>query len=213
MAVDTKKAKAKPAARATLPKGEAARRRIVKVAQKLFTRHGFEGASMRDIAAAAKLQPASVYHHFASKEELLWAVWEHGGIVVRKRLREAIAGASDPWERLRLASIAHIEGLLDWERANQVLFVMPPWQYPPGIRDRVVALRDEYEAIFVELLEDLPLADGVDRNQLRLALLGALSWPLFWYKPERGGPDAFAENVVAMLRRGVEPPARRRGRA
>src|SRR6266849_10970186 len=34
-------------------------------------------AAMRDIAAAAEMQAASVYYYFESKEELLWAVWEN----------------------------------------------------------------------------------------------------------------------------------------
>ena len=34
--------------------------------------------------------------------------------------------------------MAHISGLLDWRKANQLLFVMPPSQYPEGIRDRVI---------------------------------------------------------------------------
>ena len=187
-----------------LGKGDAARERIIGVAVQLFMKLGFDGASMRDIAAAAKMQPASIYFHFPSKEHLLWAVWEKGGIELTARVREAIADQKDPWERLLAASIAHIEGLLDWQRPNQVLFVMPPWQYPEGLRDKVIALRDEYERIFIDLIAALPLAQGTNRRYLRFALIGALSWPLFWYKRERGTPRSIAEGIVAMIRSGVE---------
>jgi len=63
-----------------LTKGMQARERIISVAETLFNKQGFDGSSMRDIAAAASMQPASMYYHFSSKEELLWAVWEKGGV-------------------------------------------------------------------------------------------------------------------------------------
>jgi len=51
-----------------LTKGAQAKARIISVAEALFNKQGFDGASMRDIAAAAEMQPASMYYHFESKE-------------------------------------------------------------------------------------------------------------------------------------------------
>jgi AcrR family transcriptional regulator len=160
---------------------------------------------MRDIASAAEMQPASVYYYFESKEELLWAVWEKGGIELLERVKDAIAGKTDPWQRMETACIAHTTGLLDWRRANQALFVMPPWHYPESIAARVIALRDEYEQIFVGLIDDLPLRKGVDRRYLRLGLIGALSWALFWFKKgtrhSRGNREADAAASARRRRR------------
>lgn len=187
-------------------KGEQARERIISVAETLFNKQGFDGASMRDIAAAAEMQPASMYYHFESKEELLWAVWEKGGVELLNRVKAAIALKSDPWQRMETACVAHINGLLDWRRANQVLFIMPPWHYPEGIKARVIALRDEYEQIFAELIDDLPLRTKVDRHYLRLTLIGALSWSLFWFKKDRDTPASIARQILTMLRTGVDKP-------
>jgi AcrR family transcriptional regulator len=189
---------------AVLTKGAQAKARIISEAEGLFNRQGFDGASMRDIAAAAEMQPASVYYHFESKEELLWAVWEKGGVELVDRVKRAIADKTDPWQRMETACIAHTTGLLDWRRANQALFVMPPWHYPESIKARVIALRDEYEKIFIELIDDLPLRKGVDRRYLRLSVIGALSWSLFWFKKERDTPAAIAKQILSMLRAGVE---------
>jgi AcrR family transcriptional regulator len=54
------------------------RERILDAAEALFASHGFEGAAMRDIAAGANLNPASLYNHFASKQALFEAVLERG---------------------------------------------------------------------------------------------------------------------------------------
>ena len=45
---------------------------LLKAGQSAFARHGFEGASLRQIAAAAGVNPALAAHHFGSKE----ALWE-----------------------------------------------------------------------------------------------------------------------------------------
>src|SRR6266446_6641377 len=146
-----------------LTKGAQARARIISVAETLFNKQGFDGASMRDIATAAKMQPASVYYYFESKEELLWAVWEKGGLELVNRVIDAIADKTDPWQRMETACVAHTTGLLDWRRANQALFIMPRRHYPHGIKARVIALRDQYEKIFIGLIDDLPLRKGIDR--------------------------------------------------
>jgi hypothetical protein len=52
--------------------------------------------------------------------------------------------------------------------SNQVLFVMPPWHYPESIKARVISLRDEYERIFADLIEDLTLRPKIDKRYLRL---------------------------------------------
>lgn len=187
-----------------MTKGREARQRIIAVAESLFTRQGFDGTSMRDIAADAQMQAASMYYHFASKEELLWAVWEKGGLELLLRARASIDGITDPWQRMEAICVAHVTGLLDWRKANQVLFVMPPWQYPEGIRDRVIALRDEYEQVFSAVISELPLRRGVDRHHLRLTLIGALSWSLYWYKAGGDPPATIAQRTLSLLRQGVE---------
>ena len=49
------------------------RRRLLKAASFLFTRHGKEGASMRAIARRAKVSLATVHHHFGTKDGLYQA--------------------------------------------------------------------------------------------------------------------------------------------
>lgn len=192
----------------SVSKGVEARRRIISVAEALFAKQGFDGTSMREIAAAASMQAASMYYHFPSKEELLWAVWEKSALELKQRLLESVQLLTDPWERMEAACIAHVSGLLDWRKSNQVQFVMPPWQYPDGIRDRVIAIRNEYEDIFVSLIADLPLSKRIDRRYLRLALIGALSWTLFWYRAEGDSPAVIAKQILKLLCHGIQDTAR-----
>lgn len=50
------------------------RQRIKDVAVNLFNQDGFGGASMRDIAHKAGIEAASIYNHFASKQDLLHCI-------------------------------------------------------------------------------------------------------------------------------------------
>lgn len=71
------------------------RERILGVAEALFARHGFAGASLRQVTAAAKVNLAAVNYHFGSKESLIEEVF-------RRRL--------DELNRHRLAALATVEG-------------------------------------------------------------------------------------------------------
>ncbi|HEX9597436.1 MAG TPA: TetR/AcrR family transcriptional regulator [Anaerolineales bacterium] len=56
----------KTAIQANLPTSD----RVLQAAFELFISQGYHGTSMRQVAKAARLTPASIYNHFASKEEI-----------------------------------------------------------------------------------------------------------------------------------------------
>ena len=55
--------------------------RILSAAEELFARHGFQGASLRQVTAAANVNLAAVNYHFGSKDNLINEVF-------RRRLDE-----------------------------------------------------------------------------------------------------------------------------
>ena len=59
-----------PGADNATPRGK----EILAIATQLFYRHGFSAVGMRMIADAAGVRPASIYHHFESKERMLFDV-------------------------------------------------------------------------------------------------------------------------------------------
>ncbi len=50
---------------------EDARKRILRVAERLLAKHGFAGVSLRDIARAAKVSQPLIHHHFGNKQKLV----------------------------------------------------------------------------------------------------------------------------------------------
>jgi len=76
---------------------------ILQAARDLFTTKGFAGTGVREICNKAGVTAPVLYYHFGNKEGLFEAVVEDtlklDGFC--DLLREAIAGYSDPWAKLR----------------------------------------------------------------------------------------------------------------
>jgi AcrR family transcriptional regulator len=59
-------------------KGALTAERILDAAEALFAERGYEGATLRDVAAAVGIRNPSLYNHFSNKESLYAAVLERG---------------------------------------------------------------------------------------------------------------------------------------
>ncbi len=182
------------------------RQQLLDAAAGEFRARGFHAVTMRDIARAAGMIAGSIYYHFPSKEELFLAVYAEGVSRISARVAGATAGIADPWERLAAACRAHTGMLLEESDFAQVILRVFPDDVP-GARETLVSLRDEYESLFRDLVEDLPLAPGADRSLVRHMLLGALNWAKFWYRPGKLNPDRIADDMVATLRNPLCAPA------
>jgi AcrR family transcriptional regulator len=84
---------------------------ILKEAQKLFARFGFNKATVDEIAAAAHIAKSTLYHHFSSKEEIFRAVIERESQDLARRIREGVESADSPKERLRAYVVTRMNRL------------------------------------------------------------------------------------------------------
>ena len=153
---------------------------------------------MRDIAGATDMLPGSIYYHFASKEELLLAIYAEGVRRIAARVDAAVARATDPMKRLEAACVAHLEMLLaDSDYAQVVVRVLP--EDVPAVSARLTALRDDYEDRFRKLIAALVLPRA-RRRYTRLTLLGALNGAQGWYRAGGDSPARIARRVLECLR-------------
>ena len=176
---------------------------ILDEAARLFRAQGYAATSVRDIVRAVDMLPGSLYYHFPTKEALLAAVYAEGVRRVSAAVRNAIGAETDPWARLEAACIAHLEATLQASDYAQVVIRVRPSDTPSVATD-LIKLRDEYERLFVELVQALPLAREVDRRSLRLMLLGALNWSQTWYHPGHDTPQTIAKRFVQLLRKQLD---------
>ncbi len=182
----------------------ARREELTRIAARLFAERGYQGTSLADLATELGVQKPSLYHHIASKEDLLWEVAWEGAEAFHHGL-DAVPADASALERIRLALAAHlavVAGQLD----IATVFVRE-WRYLEGERrERFVAERRRYEERIRELFRE-----GVDGSELRtdldvataaLLFLSAANWAYTWLRP---GADttALADRLFAALLDGM----------
>jgi AcrR family transcriptional regulator len=192
--------------------GRRARRRdhqrdaILRAAARLFRERGFADTGMRDIAAAADLSAANLYHYFDGKNDLLFYCQDRALDRMLAAVAAARRGSRSAADRLRTVFIAHLRTLLDEiEGATAHLQVD---SLPPALRDAIVSKRDRYERalrrIIAQGIAAGELAD-VDPALVARAMLGAMNWTVTWFRPEGPGSAAAVGDVIAQyLVRGVQ---------
>lgn len=176
------------------------RAEIVRVAARLFREKGFDGTTVRDIAAAVGMRSGSPFYHFASKEEILFAVMEEGLRQGLARSEAALASAATARDRFFALVRAHL-GIVLEDGADFVPVMLYEWRrLPPPYRRRLIAVKDRYDALWQGLLEEL-MASGQmqgDAKLARLLILGAVNFAATWFK--RGG----ALSIDALARAAAE---------
>ena len=175
------------------------RRQILEAAAREFSAHGFHGANMRDVAAAADVLVGSIYYHFASKDALFVAVHAEAVDMMTSAVRAAISGIADPWERLEAAASVHCE-ILNGD-SPFVGVIAPIFPVTHGdMRKQLTAQRDVYERMFVDMVSALDLRADIDPKVFRLHILAALNGTKFWYSTGGKTPAEIGRQLVWMLR-------------
>jgi AcrR family transcriptional regulator len=174
-------------------------REILEAAAALFAERGYAATSVRDIGERVGLLGGSLYHYIKSKEALFVKIHDFALQGAEVRIRDAIAKATDPWVRLEIACATLLDIQLDPESLTMPL--MNDFQStPPEMRERLVARRDSFERIFVDLIGDLPLDPRLDRGIYRLLLLTLLNNIGRWYRPGRLSREEIAQQILAIFR-------------
>lgn len=84
---------------------------ILSAATRVFARSGFFNAQVADVAREAGVAAGTVYLYFRNKDDLLTSIFEAS---MRRALEDtdrALAGVTDPVERLRRLARVHLGGL------------------------------------------------------------------------------------------------------
>jgi AcrR family transcriptional regulator len=163
------------------------RQEILRASARLFRERGYDATSMNDISAALKLSKGGLYHHFRSKDEILFHIMNHAMEITDERVLAPIRGIADPEERLRMLIRRHIE-LVVRARDREITVILHENHPLPGaLRKRVNARKKDYIHFVENLIAQVQRARGSITTQPRaaaFALLGMINWIYQWYQPE-----------------------------
>lgn len=169
---------------------------ILSMAAQCFMDRGFASTSIDDVARRLGSTKGRIYHFFASKADLFFAVAEVGMEFNYAAIDPSLKKDAPAIERLRDMAFAHCMSMIE-TRAYQ----HSVWQgveihlrgsTTPEQRERLNALiesRDRYSALFKTVMEEAA-SDGHihygDPSIARQLMFMALNSPIFWYKPRPG---------------------------
>lgn len=135
-------------------RGQDTRNNLLEAAMQLFSEHGFDGVSTRDIAGVAGATLPSISHHFGSKEGLYQAVLAGIGVQMGEKLMSASTAASTVLDdaasgrEQQLGALLHLLSNHAWV----ILYSRPEWArlmvqeqiHPSGASTPVNAALEEY---------------------------------------------------------------------
>lgn len=180
------------------------RRLILDTAARLLRSGGYHQTTLREIAEAVGIRKASLYHHFASKEEIVEAVVNDGVRFVHQAVAAALQAAegAPPRQRLEAAIGAHLTALhgnSDYTSASIKVFTFGGSPAPESVRGVRRVYEDVWRELIAELQQTGALSPERSPDALRLFLLGALNGSIDWYRPGRFDVAELAAEFTALI--------------
>lgn len=186
------------------PSAEYARKRaaITAAAARVFAKHGYERASMNDVAAEAGGDRASVYYYFKGKHELFHAViidavehlvhaaeriaatGEPAAEQVRQLVAELMQAYTDHYPYLYVYVQEDMTKLAADDASSRTL------------RQLARRFTSAVEGMLAVGIETGEFKSGLDAGLATNAILGALNWSHRWFRP---GPDMAPDDVAAVF--------------
>jgi TetR/AcrR family transcriptional regulator, cholesterol catabolism regulator len=175
---------------------------LVRVSARLFREKGFDGTTVRDIADAVGMRSGSPFYHFKSKQDILAAVMEEGLVAGLRDSERIVADNLPPREKFHALVRSHLETVLA-EGQDFIPVLLYEWRsLNPELQARVIDLKDRYDLIWQQVIDQLKKAKLIksDGKVVRLLLLGAINYSMQWYKPGKGLTlDQLADQIVEFF--------------
>jgi len=161
------------------------KREVIAEAQKVLKDKGFAATSVRDIAKALDMEPASLYSHFSSKEDILKITC----FDMAQKFELAVKEVNDIYfsaeEKLRMAIKFHVQILT--ENPDSAIIFIRDWRNLTGESlKQFIAKRNVYEEGMREIVQtgiDEGIFNETDKKFAALTILSSVNWIVEWYQP------------------------------
>ncbi|GMG84951.1 TetR/AcrR family transcriptional regulator [Paralimibaculum aggregatum] len=174
---------------------DAPRQEIVKAAAELFMDLGYRATSIDAIAERMGSTKGRVYHWYRSKAEIYFDVQRSAMRRLTELVEPIAREGGPPQQRIERMARAHVDCLLHDLPMQKVsvqglethVITSDSVRHAKAMRE-IVGLRDAYEALFCEVIDE-GIRAGVfvdlPPRLLSKPFFGALNWVTIWYRPRR----------------------------
>lgn len=185
-------------------------RRILHAAVASFFEKGYHATSMREIAAQAGIQPASLYHWYGSKESMLFTIMDAFQRELTDAARDAHAEQGEPIDQIAAMVRAHVTQHVK-HRREALISDTEIRALSPKYRRLIVAGRDDYQQLFRSTIQrgcsegTLHCPDvSITTNVILVQCTGVASW----YRPRgRLSLETIASIHAELVCRELQRPA------
>jgi AcrR family transcriptional regulator len=181
---------------------------ILREAAELFAAQGVAGTTVREIADAAGILSGSLYHHFASKDDIVDAVLSAFLTELRKRYDEVLSSDGDVAVRLRGLVVASLETVAVHTRATEIyqndahrLFAENGYPY---VEESAKAVRAAWVGLLEEGRQSGAFRDDIPVKVMYPLLRDGLWLTARWFRPTKAyGHEQLAEDYWRLFSGGL----------
>ena len=180
---------------------------ISDTAAQLFREKGYAASSVRALARKVGIEPASIYSHVSSKEELLNDICFSMADKFFERLSKAIDTNDDAETILKNAIKGHI--LVITEDLDKSAVFFHDWKYlSEPMKSDFQIMRSNYESEFKKIISK-GIEQGVfkenDVSFVVLTIFSALNWTNEWYVSGKSlTPEMIADKLSNLILNGIK---------
>lgn len=185
------------------------RQRIIDTALVLFEQHGFHGVSVNRIIENAGTSKGGFYHHFQTKDELLYVIHNTFITYVLEQAAKAKETFESPAQKLQLI-IREFVKVFDLYKSHIAVFYQEAIYLKSDYESLIKKKRDQFKQIIIQIIRE-----GKECGEFRkdiqvevtsMAVLGMVNWIYKWYN--RNGSrtiDDIGDIFVDLILRSLLP--------
>ncbi|MQY06673.1 TetR/AcrR family transcriptional regulator [Actinomadura macrotermitis] len=169
---------------------------MLDVAEEVFGEHGYQGASMDEIAERCGVSKPMLYEYFGSKEGLLLGCIARSRAELFEVTQKAVAGASTPQEILFRGMVAYFD-FIDTHSRSFVMLLQKPMSGSPESADAVEETRRQQSTLISGVLRAfVPDAPGTAIDAYTEIIIGASERLALW---RTARPEVTAEDAARYM--------------
>jgi AcrR family transcriptional regulator len=175
----------------------------------VFNQHGYEAASMADLAAATGLTKSAFYHHFTSKEELLSMAVDRALTALSDALDRTMQAADlPPVDRLEQAVRSTAQTLIDeLPYVTLLLRIRGNTEVERAALTRRRAIDDRLAALVRAAADAGQIRPDIEPRLVSRLLFGMINSIHEWYRPgsRTNSRQSIVDGAVGLALDGLRP--------
>ncbi|WP_197025070.1 TetR/AcrR family transcriptional regulator [Paucisalibacillus sp. EB02] len=161
------------------------RDKIIHSSLHLFEKHGFHGVTVNQIVESTGTSKGGFYHHFTSKDELLFVIHDTFITYVLEKAYIAKNTYDSPTKKLQEIIKSFVQ-VFDLYKPHISVFYQENVYLKADYEELIKKKRDQFKNIIIDTIHE-GKASGDFREDLSeeitgMAILGMVNWTYKWYK-------------------------------